>query len=80
MIKAFGGGAVGFLGDEGRREWDQSHNQPMNTAGAAASSVGVYVYVHRLYTYTILCSVYVLCMKKRKQHLCQNHKTITWIT
>jgi len=62
MIKAFGGGAVGLLGDEGRGgEWDQAHNQPMNTVGAAASSVGRYIYLHTsIYIHNSLLCVCIM--------------------
>jgi len=79
MIKAFGGGAVGLLGDEGRGGWGNEF-RPITSHLHWMQRLPVWVHVSTyipLYTYTILCYVYVLCMKKRKKHLCQNHKTIT---
>jgi hypothetical protein len=55
--------------------------QTMNTVAAAASSVGAYMYMLR-YEYNALLHIhctYILCMDKRKQRLCQDHKINTLI-
>jgi hypothetical protein len=55
----------------------QNRSQTMNTAGAAAYSVRVYMYT-RLYAYIMLYYVNTVCiirmhMRKHKKRLCQDH-------
>ena len=57
----------------------QACSQTTNTVGAAASSVGEYMYIC-LYMYIMLLyinCVYIVCMHKRNEYLCQDHKLNT---
>ena len=53
---------------------DQVRSQTMSTVGVAASSAGVYALYNAISN--IYC-VYILCMRQRKQCLCQDHNINT---
>ena len=52
----------------------QARSQTMNTVGTAAYSACSYTHI------MLICCVYILCMHKRKERLCQDHKFNTLIT